>query len=75
MYSINLKEAEHQLAKLIDDAARGENVIITRDDGTSFQLLPVKAKTATPTFGSAKGLIKIADNFDDPIEGFEEYTP
>ncbi|MGR3274644.1 type II toxin-antitoxin system Phd/YefM family antitoxin [Acaryochloris marina NIES-2412] len=75
MYSINLQEAEHQLAKLIDDAARGENVIITRDDGTSFQLIPLKSKTATPTFGSAKGLIKIADNFDDPIEGFEEYTP
>ena len=30
-------------------------------------------KEPTPTFGSAKGLVKIEDNFDDPIEGFEPY--
>lgn len=28
-----------------------------------------------PVFGSAKGLIKMSDDFDDPIEGFEPYMP
>jgi len=26
-------------------------------------------------FGMAKGLIAMNDNFDDPIEGFEDYRP
>lgn len=34
--------------------------------------IPEKPK---PKFGSAKGLIEIGDDFDDPIEGFEEYMP
>ena len=87
MYSVDLKEAETQLAKLIEDAARGEAVIIRRNDGTSFQLVPLKQGEAVivpsseavsqlaPKFGSAKGLIAIADNFDEPLEEFEEYAP
>ncbi len=73
MYSVNLKEAETQLAKLVEDAARGEDVIITRNDGTSFRIVPVTDAVAVPKFGSAKGLIKISDDFDEPLEGFEEY--
>ena len=75
MYSVNLKEAETQLAKLVEDAARGEDVIITRNDGTSFRIVPVTTEIAKPKFGSAKGLIKISDDFDEPLEGFEEYAP
>ena len=75
MYSVNLKEAEAQLAKLIEEAARGEDVVITRRDGTAFRIVPVKAETAKPKFGSAKGLIKISDDFDAPLEGFEDYMP
>jgi hypothetical protein len=26
-------------------------------------------------FGMAKGLIAMKDNFDDPIDGFEDYMP
>ena len=32
-------------------------------------------KKPTPTFGSAEGRIKIADDFDETPEGFEPYTP
>lgn len=75
MYSISLTEAKSQLARLIEDAARGEDVIITRNDGASFRIVPIESKAVVPTFGSAKGLIQIADDFDEPIEGFEEYAP
>ena len=46
MYSIDLKDAEYQLAKIIEDAAQGEDVIITRSDGSSFKLVPMQPKTA-----------------------------
>ena len=75
MYSISLTEAKSQLARLIKDAARGEDVIITRNDGASFRIVPIESKVVVPKFGSAKGLIQIADDFDEPIEGFEEYAP
>ncbi|MGC1307734.1 MAG: type II toxin-antitoxin system prevent-host-death family antitoxin [Phormidesmis sp.] len=75
MHSINLQEAKAQLAKLIEEAARGEDVIITRSDGTSFRIVPITLEVAAPRFGSAKGLIKIADDFDEPLEEFEEYAP
>lgn len=75
MYSVDLKEAETQLAKLMEEAARGEDVIITRQDGSAFRIVPMKTEAAMPKFGSAQGLIKISDDFDEPLEGFEEYMP
>lgn len=75
MYQIELKDAGIQLAQLVEEAARGEEVVIVRSDGTSFKIVPIDSVSMTPKFGSAQGLIKIADDFDDPIEGFEEYTP
>jgi prevent-host-death family protein len=40
MYQIHLKEAETRLAELIEQAVTGEEVIITRSDGTSFKIVP-----------------------------------
>ncbi|MCG9890794.1 MAG: prevent-host-death protein [Thermosynechococcaceae cyanobacterium MS004] len=70
-----MKEAETQLAELIEEAAGGEDVIITRSDGVSFRLVKVGAAEARPKFGSAKGLVKMSDDFDDPLDGFEDYSP
>jgi antitoxin (DNA-binding transcriptional repressor) of toxin-antitoxin stability system len=75
MHQIRLQEAETQLAKLIETAAGGEEVIITRSDGTSFKIVPMGVATAIPKFGSAKGLVRMSDDFDEPLEDFEEYAP
>jgi antitoxin (DNA-binding transcriptional repressor) of toxin-antitoxin stability system len=75
MHQVYLKEAETQLAEIIEAAAGGEDVIIIRSDGVSFQLVKVGAVEARPKFGSAKGLVKISDDFDEPLEGFEDYAP
>jgi antitoxin (DNA-binding transcriptional repressor) of toxin-antitoxin stability system len=75
MYQINLKEAETQLAKLIEVAASGEEVVITRSDGASFKIVPVNLSKPRPKFGNAKGLIRMSDDFDDPLEDFEAYAP
>jgi antitoxin (DNA-binding transcriptional repressor) of toxin-antitoxin stability system len=63
------------LAKLIEAAAGGEEVVIIRSDGTSFKIVPFNTVRAIPTFGSAKGLVRIADDFDEPLASFEEYAP
>lgn len=75
MHKINLKEAETQLAELIEEAAGGEEVIITRNDGTSFKIVPTSTVGAVPKFGSAQGLVRMSDDFDKPLEDFGEYAP
>jgi antitoxin (DNA-binding transcriptional repressor) of toxin-antitoxin stability system len=75
MHQINLQEAETRLAELIEEAASGEEVIITRSEGLTFKIVPITANVPRPKFGSAKGKVKIADDFDEPLPDFEDYAP
>lgn len=75
MHEVNLQEAEISLAKLIEEVAYGEEVIIKIEDGTSYKIVPISKKEPIPKFGSAKGLIEISDDFDEPLEDFKEYMP
>ena len=75
MHKINLKEAETRLAEIIEEAAKGEEIIIIRNDGLSFKILPITEKEPFPKFGSAKGLVEMSDDFDEPLEDFEAYAP
>jgi prevent-host-death family protein len=75
MHKIDLKDAKNRLVELLEEVASGENVVITRSDGSSFQIVPVTIEEPRPKFGSAKGLIKMSDDFDEPLEDFEDYAP
>ncbi|WP_414512221.1 type II toxin-antitoxin system Phd/YefM family antitoxin [Nostoc sp. PCC 9305] len=75
MHQVNLKEAETRLAELIEEAAAGEEVIIMRNDGTSFKIVPLNGVEVRPKFGSARDLVKMSDDFDEPLADFEEYAP
>ena len=57
---------------MIDAALKGEEVIIEEDE-KAVKLVPFQLNKPRPIFGSAKGLIHIEDNFDEPIEEFAEY--
>lgn len=41
MHKIDLMEAETCLAALVKEAANGEKVVITQEDGSAFQLVPM----------------------------------
>lgn len=75
MQQINLNEASKHLSELIDAANKGEEIIITKDDQPVAKLVPVPpVKTRRPAkAGSAKGLVTIADDFDEPLEDFKDY--
>ncbi len=73
MHELALKDAESRLAELVAEAASGEEVVITSDDGAAFQIVPV-VETG-PRYGSARGLIEMADDFDEPLEDFKAYEP
>ncbi len=75
MQQVALKEAETRLAELIGMVAGGEEVVITKDDGSGFKIIPFFYKRPYPKFGSAAGLIEMSDDFDEPLEDFGEYMP
>jgi antitoxin (DNA-binding transcriptional repressor) of toxin-antitoxin stability system len=51
----------------------GEEVFIVKNGQQAVQLMPVALPQRHPEFGSDKGLIVIADDFDAPLEDFKEY--
>jgi prevent-host-death family protein len=73
MTTVAIEQAQRELLRLIDDVALGERVIITRNQVPVAELVPVAPRVAKPTFGSAKGMVKMAEDFDAPIDDFRDY--
>ncbi len=73
MSRIELSEAKRQLGTLIDVALSGEEVLITQDHQPVLKLARVTKTTGPRKAGSAKGLIKLASDFDVPLEDFQPY--
>ena len=85
MTQLTLGEAEKTpLRDILDEAAKGEEIVV-RGDGFNYKISVTVEKIdphgqqnsgkRVPTFGSAGGRIKIADDFDETPEGFEPYMP
>ncbi len=72
MQTVTLDEAKTQLGDLVEAAMSGETVVITTDE-YQIQLVPVSAPSGKPQFGSARGQIQMADDFDAPLTDFNEY--
>ena len=75
MLQLNLTDAKQQLPELLQAAFEGQEVVITNNEGNAFQLILLPSLPKIPQFGCAKGMVKILDSFDDPLEGFEDYIP
>ena len=72
MQVIDVKQATEHLAELIELTIGGDEIFITKAGQPVVKLVPVKKAKKQRQFGSAKGLIRIADDFDKPLEDFEE---
>lgn len=73
MTQVDLKQAKERFIELIELAASGEEVIIARGERPLVKLSPIARQKRQRQFGSAKGMIIIADDFDEPLKDFEEY--
>jgi antitoxin (DNA-binding transcriptional repressor) of toxin-antitoxin stability system len=70
MQQASVEEAKTRLQDLVDAALRGETVSIAVDDDQAVQLVPVVRRRRAGQFGSAKGQIWMAEDFDAPLEDF-----
>ncbi|GET38291.1 type II toxin-antitoxin system Phd/YefM family antitoxin [Microseira wollei] len=75
MTQIDISEALMHMPQLIDEASRGEEVIITKDNQPIVKLVPMLSpeRGRSSLFGIDKGLIAISDDFDEPLEDFKDY--
>jgi prevent-host-death family protein len=74
--TFNIHYAKTHLSKLLEQVQAGEEIIIAKSGKPIARLCPIE-KAAEKTkpkrvFGSLKGKIWIAPDFDDPIPGLEE---
>jgi antitoxin (DNA-binding transcriptional repressor) of toxin-antitoxin stability system len=73
VHRVTLDEAQAQLTELIDAAVNGETVFIATNDDQIVQLVPVGHRAGHPQFGRGKGLMVMADDFDELLADFDEY--
>lgn len=75
MQQVEISKAQLNLSDLVDSALQGEIVLITTHERQQVRLVPLgKSKPSKARhFGSAKGKIWMAEDFDAPLEDFREY--
>ncbi|MCC6500558.1 MAG: DUF2281 domain-containing protein [Anaerolineales bacterium] len=72
---IKQSDLPKKIWNLIDAALRGEAVFIERDGKALALLMPLKQVPHPRKAGSAKGMIKMTDDFDAPLDDFAAYMP
>ena len=74
MSTVTLQEAQARLSDLIHGLTPGDEVVITENDQPVARLSRSEPKTQWPCkAGSARGKIRMAPDFDAPLEEFKEY--
>ncbi len=72
MQQVNIHEAKTHLSRLVEAAARGEEIVIAKAGRPLAKLVPLQTKPAERRQpGILKGKGRIADDFDAPMTSEE----
>jgi len=74
MTRVNIAEAKARFSELVRKALSGEDVVIARDNKPILKLVPLPGPGQPRTPGSARGLVRMAADFDAALPDFEDYT-
>jgi prevent-host-death family protein len=67
MRQVNIHEAKTHLSQLLEEAARGDEIIIAKAGKPIARLVAVDSDTTPRPRGLLNGKIWIADDFDAPL--------
>ena len=68
MKPVNIYEAKTRLSQLVDQAAAGVDVVVSRNGKPLVRITRLAGEGKQPIkFGLMKGKLKIAANFDAPL--------
>ncbi|MGW6566552.1 type II toxin-antitoxin system Phd/YefM family antitoxin [Streptomyces sp. NPDC054975] len=68
----NVHEAKTHFSKILEAVASGEEVIISKYGEPMAKVVPLEGRVRRTDYGSLKGRITLADDFDELPEGFAE---
>ena len=73
MKTVSIHEAKTHLSRLVREAEEGEEIVIARGRKPVVKLVVIERQTAERRIGTARGQIKVAADFDEPLEDFVGY--
>jgi prevent-host-death family protein len=73
MKPVNIQDAKRWLPELVRRAEAGEEVVITRRNQPAVRLVPVTEPTSRRCLGALAGQIRLAEDFDAPLDDFADY--
>ena len=73
MYQVNIHEAKTHFSKLIRKVLSGEEVIISKGNKPIAKLVSLDGGKPMRRLGTAKGQIRVAPDFDEPLTDFKDY--
>lgn len=73
MQQIDIDKAKSQLDSLFQSALRGEEILITQNNQPVLKLVRVSQPRKRRQSGSAKEMISMSEDFNQPLEDFREY--
>ena len=66
--AINIHEAKTHLSRLVEQAAAGKEVIISKAGKPMARLVPLSAVAKPKKLGLLKGKIKVPNDFNAPLD-------
>jgi prevent-host-death family protein len=67
METVNIYEAKTRLSQLVDKAAAGEDVVVSRNGKPLARITRLDAPKRRVRFGLLKGKLTIPEDFDAPL--------
>jgi prevent-host-death family protein len=67
MQSVNIYDAKTRLSQLVDRAAAGDDVIISRNGKPLVRITQLQPSKRAIRFGLLKGQFEVPDDFDAPL--------
>lgn len=74
MHKVSLEEAKLKFSSLIKEVSTGEEVVIVENNTPIAKIISLVDHKIQSHFGSAKDLITMSDDFDEPLEDFKNYV-
>lgn len=73
MTTVGIHDAKTHLSRLLRAVEDGEEVVILRGSRPVARLVAIQSDQSARKLGTAKGLVRVSEDFDEPLEDFGRY--
>ncbi len=73
MKTVTIHEAKTHLSRLVKACVEGEEIVIARGKVPMVKLVPLASVNKPRQLGLHRGLIRMAEDFDEPLDDLAEY--